>query len=134
MTQVSIHAMVLAVALLLSACTLAPRRLQSPARLTSHVTLQEARYARIPNAVITVNRCFRARGLLPTCEFVPLAEYRSDEQGSFVAFIAVEGFYTFKAIACVNGKEHWDAQSLAVSTGEAVLQPFELQPYFGRRC
>jgi hypothetical protein len=134
MSSLAINVAVPVLALALGACSVAPQRLPSPVRLASYVTLSNATYARIPNAVITVSRCFRARGLLPICEFVPLAEYRSDEQGRLVVFIAVEGFYTFNAIACLNGEQHTSYQSIEVSTGGEVLEPFELQSQLRQKC
>ena len=117
----------------LASCSLAPKSLDKPEVLVGFVTYGDSG-SRVEDAQIVVSRCFLPRSIVPICEFVPFAKYRSNSEGEFEALVYLKGLYRFSLTACVGGREHTLQKDLRIENGTEKLQSFRLSGSIGSKC
>ena len=120
-------------AVFISGCSLAPRNLSTPKVLTGQVTYGEPASS-ASGAEVIVSRCFLPRSIVPICEFVPLAKYKSNSDGFYEALVYLKGLYRFTAKACIGDKEFYTQEDIEINTGSEQLPKLNLSGSYGAKC
>jgi len=118
----------------MSACSLLPASLDSPIELEGRLALDHETKRFVEHADVLVSRCFLPRSIVPICELVPLAKYKTTDLNMFKVMVYMKGLYQIEINSCIDGKNYWASETIKIVTGKEQIENMLLRESFGGTC
>lgn len=118
----------------ITSCSLVPARLDSPIEIVGQMKFDHESKTTVESAEVNISRCFLPRSIVPVCEFVPLAKYKTTIHGRFNVLVYMKGTYRIEIESCVDGKEYWASETIKIVTGKETIESMLLRESYGQNC